>query len=72
MRTILRVAAVLVVSLAAGCQAFPSKIGHPGSLNCSCNGTACQCTHCTGESCDCHCMATDAYPDSRVGTPDDR
>ncbi len=70
MRTTIRGAAILIIFLATGCQAFKSKIGSPGSLNCACSGTGCQCGHCTGEDTECHCMAKDAYPDSRVGTPD--
>jgi hypothetical protein len=61
---------LFMATLGAGCESFRSKIGHSGTLTCSCSATGCQCKHCTGESSECRCRATDAYPDGRIGTPD--
>jgi len=59
--------ALVILVLSSGCEAFKSSLGKRGTYNCSCNGTSCHCTHCTGEDAECHCRAIDAYPTRSIG-----
>ncbi len=61
---------VTLVTLGSGCAIWNS-VTSKGTLNCSCSGMGCDCSHCTGEGLECRCSATDAYPDTKVGPSDD-
>src|SRR5581483_11630525 len=59
---------LLALSLVcSGCPIGDLKPGHKGTYTCSCGMTGCSCSHCSGESLDCKCSATDAYTSSKVG-----
>lgn len=69
-RTVLG-ASLLVLSLGSGCALWENNTTR-GTLTCSCRGTNCTCSHCQGDGLECRCCATDPYPDSKVGPPDDK
>lgn len=60
--------AVAALALTPGCHA----LHYQGTYTCSCSGTGCGCKHCTGESTDCRCRATDAYSNDAIGKPQGR
>ncbi len=65
-----KAAPLLLVGLSlvcAGCPIGDLKPGRKSTYTCSCGMTGCSCRHCTGESLDCKCSPTDAYPSSKVG-----
>ncbi len=68
-------AGAFVLGVAAGnfgCRTInPNALTH-GTLSCSCSGTDCGCSHCSGGDANCHCRGVDAYGDKNaVGEPGD-
>lgn len=69
--------AVCVLAVAGlslgGCGSARLSVFRQGAHSCSCAGTDCPCLgrHAQGQL-ECYCRATDAYPDDRVGGPDDQ
>jgi hypothetical protein len=62
LRGSLFLALIASASLNQGCDALrnPSAAIH-GTMSCSCRDMGCGCKHCTAESAECPCRATDAY-----------
>jgi hypothetical protein len=64
-----RLIVALMLTSLASCSTIKDGLrsGRRGTYSCSCSSTGCSCSHCTGESTDCGCRATDAYPNTSVG-----